>query len=82
MKNSTKNGFASASSFAVSAHSFEKFKARSLISFQLNAMLFYRIIVVCRARYSTRSGSDLVNLNSYQVATAPRTVPLALLFLK
>jgi hypothetical protein len=28
-----------------------------------------------QARYGTRSGSDLVNATSYQVATAPRTVP-------
>ena len=39
LKNSTKNGFASASSFEVSAHSFEKFNALSFISFQLNAIL-------------------------------------------
>ena len=39
-KYSIKNGFASASSFEVSAHSFEKCNARSFISFQLNAILF------------------------------------------
>ena len=33
LKNSTKNGFASASSFEVSAHSFEKCNALSFISF-------------------------------------------------
>ena len=27
-----------------------------------------------KARYGTGSGSDLVNITSYQVATAPRTV--------
>jgi hypothetical protein len=31
------------------------------------------------ARYSTRSGSDLVTRDIYQVATAPRTVPLVAL---
>ncbi len=39
LKNSTKNGFASASSFEVSAHSFENFNARSFISFQLRTIL-------------------------------------------
>lgn len=40
LKNSTKKGFASASSLAVPAHSFENFKARSFISFQLKAILW------------------------------------------
>ncbi len=38
LKNSTKNGFASACSFKVFAHSFENCNARSFISFQLKVM--------------------------------------------
>ena len=45
---------------------------RLLVEWEINSS---RVAEILQNRYSTQSGSNLVNAASYRVATAPRTVP-------